>query len=145
VEHQYSPSRHALRPLDEYFVQYRERSARWVGVDTVVPGRPLLVYIHGGYWQRLSAADSLFNGDDADAHGISLHAVEYTLAPSATVEQIVEECIDDVERVIAGAAAPRVAVAVNLVVPERDHFDLPYDILREGTALGDHVLKRLLG
>jgi arylformamidase len=60
------------------------------------PHKPLLIYIHGGYWQRLSAADSLFNASDAVAEGVSLHAVEYTLAPHATIEQIVAECIADV-------------------------------------------------
>ena len=245
VDREYSPSRFSKRPLEEYLREYAELSAPFAGSDTVIPGRPLLVYVHGGYWQRLSAADSLFNAADAAALGVSLHAVEYTLAPAATVEQIVGECIADIVAVLDRARAPRVvlagcsagahlvamcAMSVELagrvdsavllsgiydlrplvrtptndplgldepraaalsplllplerfapramvavgghesaefvrqtaefaarldgagvdvghaVVADRDHFDLPYDILRTGTAVGDHVLSVLTG
>ena len=111
VDLQYSPSKFGLQPLDAYLREYHELSAPWAGKDLVTPGAPLLVYIHGGYWQRLSAADSLFNAPDAARLGFSLHATEYTLAPHATVEQIVQECIDDVVGVLDRADAPRVVVA----------------------------------
>ncbi|MEY4366011.1 MAG: hypothetical protein RLZZ305_1355 [Actinomycetota bacterium] len=245
VDHEYSPSRFSKRPLEEYLHEYAELSAPYAGTDTVVPGRPLLVYVHGGYWQRLSAADSLFNAADAVACGVSLHAVEYTLAPMATIEQIVGECIADIVGVLDRACAPRVVLAGcsagahlaamcamsgdlagrvdsavllsgifdlrplvrtqtndplglddarasalsplllplerfaaramvavgghessefirqtadfaarlraagvdvdQAVAADRDHFDLPYDILRAGTAVGDHVLSVLTG
>lgn len=242
VDLEYSPSRHAMRPLDEYLAEYREMST---GVDAAsmrTPGRPLLIYIHGGYWQRLSAADSLFNAADAVAENVSLHAVDYTLAPRATVGAIVEECRAEVlavleelspERVVlSGCSAgahltamcaldplisarldavvllsgiydlrplvvtptndplgldedaatglsplllqpPRVREALCAVgdhesgefirqngeyarhladdgtptmcevVRERDHFNLPYDLLRRGTTVGDWTLSRL--
>ncbi|MGA1362593.1 MAG: alpha/beta hydrolase [Ilumatobacteraceae bacterium] len=243
VDLQYSPSLFSTRPLEEYLREYAQLSEPWVGTSTVRRGQPLLVYIHGGYWQRLSAAESLFNAADAAAHGVSLHAVEYTLAPVATVEQIVVECITEVSRVVDAAGAPRVALAgcsagahlvamcamspvlagridcavllsgiydlrplvrtptndplgldepraaalspqlhtitrfaphavvaagrhdppefirqsaefaehlrasgvdtVHELVEDRDHFDLPYDLLRSGTVVGDHVLGRL--
>ena len=111
VDYQYSPSRHSLRPLSEYLDEYHERSIRHKAQDLRITQRPLLIYIHGGYWQRLSAADSLFNADDAIALGVSLHAVEYTLAPHATVEQIVHECLIDVARVIDELRPTRVVVA----------------------------------
>jgi len=31
-----------------------------------------------------------------------------------------------------------------IVVPNRDHFDLPYDLLRRGTVVGDWALAQLL-
>ena len=111
VDLQYSPSRFGLRPLEHYLREYHELSAPWAGRDLVTPGAPLLVYIHGGYWQRLSAADSLFNAPDAAELGFSLHATGYTLAPHATVEEIVQECIGDVLAVLDRARAPRVVVA----------------------------------
>jgi arylformamidase len=244
VDHQYSPSRHALRPLDEYLAEYHELSAPHAPASLRQPHRPLLIYIHGGYWQRLSAADSLFNANDAKTEGISLHAVEYTLAPFATIPDIIEECIIDVEKtikeleptqvVLAGCSAgahlaamcareyaiasrlsgvvllsgiydlrPLVVTDTNdplhltsesaaaispqllaptqglsralcavgesessefirqnaeyadhlrlsdtatetVVVPNRDHFDLPYDLLRRGTVVGDWALAQLL-
>lgn len=245
VDFQYSPSRHARRPLEEYLAEYHVLSAGHDPVSLVVPGRPLLIYIHGGYWQRLSAADSLFNASDAIAENVSLHAVEYTLAPMASISEIIAECVDDVvstieslkptKLVLAGCSAgahlvamcmrdegiaARVDAAVMLsgiydlrplvvtptndplhltvdsaervspqllsgaapvkrallavgrhessefirqneayasllasrgsevevmVVEGRDHFDLPYDLLRRRTRVGDWVLQELSG
>lgn len=111
VDHEYSPSQHALRPLDEYLDEYHRVSSRHNADELRVLGQPLLIYIHGGYWQRLSAADSLFNADDALRHGISLHAVEYTLAPHATLDQIINECLVDVSQTIAQLQPSRVVLA----------------------------------
>ena len=100
VDYEYSPSLHALRPLAEYLDEYHRLSQGHDARALQKNGQPLLIYIHGGYWQRLSAADSLFNAPDALRHGVSLHAVEYTLAPHARIPQIIEECIADVLSVI---------------------------------------------
>ena len=53
---------------------------------------PLLVFIHGGYWQELSKNDSLFPAPDCVANGIAFAAINYTLAPRAGVEKIVDQC-----------------------------------------------------
>ncbi len=53
---------------------------------------PLLVFIHGGYWQELSKDDSSFAATDCVAQGIAYAALDYTLAPRASVAQIVAEC-----------------------------------------------------
>lgn len=111
VDWQYSPSKFALRPLDEYFSEYRARSESFVPEELVAQGHPLLIYIHGGYWQALSANDSRFLAADAQRLGVSLHAVEYTLAPHASVEQIVHECLVDVARVIQQLNPSRVVLA----------------------------------
>ena len=111
VDRQYSPSRFARKPLDAHLADYAARSAGVDPATLLVPGRPLLVYVHGGYWQRLSAADSRFLADDARRRGVSLHAVDYTLAPAATIPRMVEECIVDVVAIAARLAPPRVVVA----------------------------------
>ncbi len=58
--------------------------------------RPLpvaaLVFIHGGYWQALAAADSLFPATLCLQRGLAFVALNYTLAPQATVAGIVAEC-----------------------------------------------------
>jgi arylformamidase len=53
---------------------------------------PLLVFIHGGYWQELSKNESLFAAADCVANGIAFAAINYTLAPKARVEIIVDQC-----------------------------------------------------
>ncbi len=56
------------------------------------PKPPLLVFIHGGYWQELSKEDSAFAAADCLAQGMAFAAVGYTLAPKATVAAMVDEC-----------------------------------------------------
>ena len=53
---------------------------------------PLLVFIHGGYWQELGKDDSAFAAVDCVQQGIAHAVIDYTLAPQATLPQIVAEC-----------------------------------------------------
>jgi arylformamidase len=53
---------------------------------------PLMIFIHGGYWQDLSKNDSLFAAPDFVANGIAFAAIEYTLAPKAKLSTIVDQC-----------------------------------------------------
>lgn len=52
---------------------------------------PLLAFIHGGYWQALSKADASFPAPPLTATGVAYAAVNYTLAPDAPMDAIVEE------------------------------------------------------
>jgi len=54
------------------------------------PG-PLLVFIHGGYWQMRSKEDFSFLAKGPLAHGMHVALVGYTLAPEATLATIVHE------------------------------------------------------
>jgi arylformamidase len=56
-----------------------------------VPNAPTLLFIHGGYWQmRSKDAFTLFAAGSM-AHGINVALIGYTLAPDATLDQIVAE------------------------------------------------------
>ena len=111
VDYQYSPSKFAKRPLDEYLKEYATRSATVNAAGVRQAHKPLLIFIHGGYWQKLSAADSLFSGHDAISEGIALHAVEYTLAPHASIAEMINECIAGVSRTITELQPTRVILA----------------------------------
>ena len=83
-----------------------------------VPGgaAALLVFIHGGYWQELSRQDSAFAASHCVKQGFALAALDYTLAPHASVAQIVGECRDALAWLHANAAglgldAQRIVVA----------------------------------
>ena len=52
----------------------------------------LLVFIHGGYWQELSAHNSLFAASGCIQRGQAFAAIDYSLAPQASVAEIVDEC-----------------------------------------------------
>ena len=68
------------------------------------PGVPVLVFIHGGYWQELSAQDSLFSAAQCVQRGVAFCALDYTLAPAASVGQIVAECRQALQVLAKGAA-----------------------------------------
>jgi arylformamidase len=52
---------------------------------------PTLLFIHGGYWQMRAKEVFAVVGGGAMAHGINVAAIGYTLAPDATLGQIVAE------------------------------------------------------
>lgn len=55
------------------------------------PGAPLLVFIHGGYWQHREKETFSFLAAGPLAHGISVALVGYTLAPQKRLDGIVAE------------------------------------------------------
>ena len=55
------------------------------------PGAPCFVFIHGGYWQRNRREEFCCLGEGLRAHGWSVALPGYTLAPEATLTQIVGE------------------------------------------------------
>jgi arylformamidase len=131
-EREYSPSSCIGGNYQPYIRAYAELSAaaraahRWETIrygsterqtlDLFVPEGvarpPVLVFFHGGYWQELSKRDSAFAAPQCLGHGIAYAAVDYTLAPVATLSDIVEECraavasLDRFDRlVVAGSSA----------------------------------------
>src|SRR6202165_6111142 len=56
------------------------------------PGKgPTLLFIHGGYWQHRSKEVFTVFAGGLMAHGINVALIGYTLAPDATLDQIVAE------------------------------------------------------
>lgn len=117
-EREYSPSSAIGGDYQQYLRAYAEESAKArsdckqassyqygrlssQSLDLVIPAKapeaappPLLVFIHGGYWQELSKRESFFAAADCARSGIAFAAIDYTLAPEADLDQIVSECRD---------------------------------------------------
>ncbi len=55
-------------------------------------GAPISVFIHGGYWRMLDAADSTFMARTFVEAGAAVVALNYALAPTVSVEEIVRQC-----------------------------------------------------
>lgn len=53
--------------------------------------RPVVICIHGGYWRALSRAETAFMAPSFAARGIATAVPDYTLAPSATLSEIVRQ------------------------------------------------------
>lgn len=54
------------------------------------PG-PVLIYLHGGYWRLLSKDDSSFMAPALTRAGMTVVAVNYSLAPAVTLDHIVDQ------------------------------------------------------
>jgi arylformamidase len=107
LEREYSPSSRVGGDAGPFVADYERRSEvalRSVGArvrelpggSLVVPGgpgAPILVFIHGGYWQALSARASMYLAPPVLSLGWSYVAVEYPLAPGAALAEMVEHCI----------------------------------------------------
>lgn len=61
------------------------------------PGGPLLVFIHGGYWQMREKETFGFLAEGPLAHGIHVAFVGYTLAPQKRLDGIVAEVREAIE------------------------------------------------
>ncbi len=97
--------------FQDYFDRYDATSealrVRWPGrldlaygdtarqaIDLFLPDAtdpPLLAFIHGGYWQMRAKEIFRFLATGPLAHGINVANVAYTLAPQATLQEIVDE------------------------------------------------------
>ncbi|QYK43673.1 MAG: alpha/beta hydrolase [Paracoccaceae bacterium] len=53
--------------------------------------RPVVMFIHGGYWRALSRQESAFMAPMLAARGIATAVPDYTLAPAATLTEIVRQ------------------------------------------------------
>jgi acetyl esterase/lipase len=77
---------------------------------------PTLLFIHGGYWQmRAKEAFTLF-AEGAMAHGINVALIGYTLAPEATLDEIVAEIhagIDFLSAQLAGLGGDGKGIVVS--------------------------------
>jgi arylformamidase len=64
---------------------------------------PALIFFHGGYWQESSLRDVSFPAAALNASGITYLSVGYTLAPKATLSEIVEEARQAVRFIVDNA------------------------------------------
>ena len=59
----------------------------------LMPGAPLLIFIHGGWWRSLDKSDFSFIAPAFVDAGVSVAVVNYTLAPRITIEEIVRQML----------------------------------------------------
>jgi arylformamidase len=86
-------------------LRYGPRERNRIDFLKVADGGPTLLFIHGGYWQtRAKETFAAFAGGPM-AHGINVALIGYTLAPDATLEQIVAEIHQGLDFLVARLAA----------------------------------------
>jgi arylformamidase len=72
-------------------LSYGPRERNRIDFLKAAPNAPTLLFIHGGYWQMRSKDSFTMFASGPMAHGINVALIGYTLAPDATLEQIVAE------------------------------------------------------
>lgn len=72
-------------------VVFDEASGERLDFYSAGTGAPVFLWVHGGYWRALSKADNAFVAPGLLAHGVSVAVMDYTLAPAATLDEIVRQ------------------------------------------------------
>jgi arylformamidase len=79
------------RHSDHLDLRYGPRERNRIDFFKAAANAPTLLFIHGGYWQmRAKETFSLF-AEGPMTHGINVALIGYTLAPEATLDEIVAE------------------------------------------------------
>jgi arylformamidase len=131
-------------------VAYGPSEAEAMDIFPAGPNAPVFIFIHGGYWRLLSKDDSVFMARAFTEAGVSLVAVDYALAPGASLDEIVRQCraavtwiwangrefgIDPDRIFIGGTSAGGHLVGMVLANGWHEAFGAPEDIVRGAVAL----------
>jgi len=76
---------------DHLDLRYGPRERNRIDFLKVRDKAPTLLFIHGGYWQTRAKKVFTVVAEGPMAHGINVALIGYTLAPEATLDQIVAE------------------------------------------------------
>jgi arylformamidase len=72
-------------------LRYGPRERNRIDFLKIAERVPTLLFIHGGYWQNRAKETFALFAEGPMAHGINVALIGYTLAPEATLDEIVAE------------------------------------------------------
>jgi acetyl esterase/lipase len=111
-------------------------------IDFIKAGEnaPTLLFIHGGYWQARSKEVFTIFAEGPMAHGINVALIGYTLAPDATLDQIVAEVHQGIDYLAGqlpalGAAPGGIVVSGWSAGGHLTSMALPHPKVRAGMAI----------
>jgi arylformamidase len=123
----------------------RHRYDLFRGAETSAARPPLVVYIHGGYWQRGDKSMYAFIAQTFNAMGIAVAIPTYTLCPAVTVGDIIAElrqCLAVLWRtlgqhpvVVGHSAGGHLAACLLATDWSQVGTDLPPDLVRSAYSL----------
>jgi len=126
-------------------VAYGRTEAETMDVFPAGPHAPVFMFVHGGYWRRLSKDESSFMAGVFTDAGVSVAAINYQLAPEASLDEIVRQCraalawlhangrefgIDPARIHIGGSSAGGHLVGMLLADGWHDLFGAPPDVVK---------------
>ncbi|MFO1036300.1 MAG: alpha/beta hydrolase [Geminicoccaceae bacterium] len=137
-------------PCARLRLAYGPTRAEKLDLFTAGAGTPLHIFVHGGYWRSLSAADFSFLAPTFVAAGISLAVIDYALCPTVTMDEIVRQVraavawckvrsdvhgCDAGRLSISGHSAGGHLTGMALLTDWARDYDLPADTLRAGVPI----------
>jgi acetyl esterase/lipase len=101
---------------DHIDLRYGPRERNRIDFLKVRDKAPTLLFIHGGYWQARAKEVFTVMAEGPMAHGINVALIGYTLAPDATLDEIVAEIHSGIDFLATqspalGAAADGIVVS----------------------------------
>src|SRR5579885_2471872 len=115
------------------------------------PHAPILVFIHGGYWRRLSSKEFSLVARGPVAQGVSVAITNYALCPKVTLPEITRQSRAAIawlhtnrdhplaggrDRIfVSGHSAGGHQVARLLSTNWREDYGLPADVIKGGIAI----------
>ncbi|MEX0759857.1 MAG: alpha/beta hydrolase, partial [Tistlia sp.] len=108
------------------------------------PDAPLIAFVHGGYWQSLDKGDFSYLAPPFIEAGVAYASINYSLAPGATIPQMVDEIEQaiawlyenaedlgfDREGIVVAGHSAGGHLAAMAAVCDWSRRDLPHDLLR---------------
>ena len=97
-------------------LRYGPRERNRIDFLKVRQDGPTLLFIHGGYWQNRAKEVFTMFAEGPMAHGINVALIGYTLAPDATLDQIVAEIhagIDHLAKQLPAFGGARCGIVVS--------------------------------
>ena len=101
---------------DHIGLRYGPRERNRIDFLKAADKAPTLLFIHGGYWQARAKEVFTVFAEGPMAHGINVALIGYTLAPDATLDQIVAEIHSGIDYLtgqlpVLGAAGDGIVVS----------------------------------
>lgn len=140
-------------------LSYGDKRSQSVDYFPGAPGAPLVIYIHGGYWQELSKNESCFMATPLNAKGYHLAVIDYTLAPMANIHSMLQECcqaiawmmqqewqINEQEIILSGSSAGAHLAACVLQAAANNQQSLHTELFNQAILFsGVYDLRPLVG
>jgi acetyl esterase/lipase len=86
---------------DHLDLRYGPRERNRIDVLKAADRAPTLLFIHGGYWQMRAKENFTIVAEGPLAHGINVALIGYTLAPDATLDEMVAEIHTGIDALVA--------------------------------------------